>query len=101
MNQSRTCCSRPPRSSTEITKTRSEDRCPCVLPATPVCSRSDLDKRAARANQSPAHMDTRRACSFWWEIGALMQRCILTGWLRLIDVEMTFIRLVSALVITV
>jgi hypothetical protein len=38
---------------------------------------------------------------FWWEIFTLVQRTVLTGWLLLIDSDLPFLRLVSALVVTV
>jgi len=38
---------------------------------------------------------------YWWEVAALIQRTILTGWLRLVKSELKFLRLLSALIITI
>jgi len=46
------------------------------------------------------HRDYKEAF-FWWEIFTLVQRTVLTGWLLLIDSDLPFLRLVSALVVTV
>jgi len=46
------------------------------------------------------HRDYKPAF-FWWEVVALGQRTILTGWLLLISYDLPFLRLLSALVITI
>jgi len=42
-----------------------------------------------------------KASYFWWEIFSLVQRTVLTGWLLLIDTSLPFLRLLSALVISI
>ena len=42
-----------------------------------------------------------RPHSYWWEIASLAQRTILTGWLLLLDVDLQFLRLLAALVISI
>jgi hypothetical protein len=38
--------------------------------------------------------------SYWWEVFALIQRTVLTGWLRLVHKELKFMRLLMALLFT-
>jgi len=38
---------------------------------------------------------------YWWEVISLMQRTTLTGWLLLLDVQLQFIRLLAALIISI
>jgi len=38
---------------------------------------------------------------FWWEVVSLIQRTTLTGWLLLIDIDLRFIRLLAALILTI
>eukprot|EP00966_Prymnesium_polylepis_P327278 7383159-Prymnesium_polylepis.1 len=39
--------------------------------------------------------------SFWWEIAALVERTVLTGWLILVDYRYTVLRLLAALMISI
>jgi hypothetical protein len=41
------------------------------------------------------------SASYWWEVFALIQRTVLTGWLRLVDTELKFMRLLMALLSTI
>lgn len=43
---------------------------------------------------------TTKAAYFWWEVVALLQRTILTGWLLLVNVDLHFIRIVAALIVS-
>ena len=38
---------------------------------------------------------------YWWEVFALLQRTVLTGWLLLIHNDLRFLRLVAALLVSV
>jgi len=38
---------------------------------------------------------------YWWEVVTLFQRTTLTGWLLLLDVELQFIRIMTALIISI
>jgi len=60
----------------------------------------DLDKTPLFYATSFLHRDFKRGM-FWWEIIALIQRTVLTGWLLLIDTDHHFIRLVIAILVVI
>jgi hypothetical protein len=41
------------------------------------------------------------SASYWWEVFALIQRTVLTGWLQLVNKELKFMRLLMALLLTI
>ena len=43
----------------------------------------------------------RPLASYWFEVAALSQRIVLVGWLRLVDEELKFLRLLMALLVSI
>ncbi|KAL1498936.1 hypothetical protein AB1Y20_013457 [Prymnesium parvum] len=70
-----------------------------LLPCHALIAHDKMDAPLVRAT-SFLHRDYK-ADYFWWEIGSLVQRTVLTGWLSLVHEDMRALRVISALLVSI